>query len=107
MVSSHSPSNAAGGTRTGDTAASAPRELTTSFIFHVLRAAYEDRFGRGLFKDYMATIRVLDAAENARAELTTRESITVSIPFITPDKDHLSVALSRAALLSRRGKAAR
>lgn len=55
--------------------------------------------GIDLSKDKMALQRLIDAAENAKIELSVTQSTTINQPFITIGSDgpkHLSLALTRA-----------
>lgn len=75
-------------------------EITTAYLFQVLRAAYDAEFGTSLFDSFIAVIRVLDAAEDARAKLAVQEFVTVELRYMTADQRHLKVGLSRTALLN-------
>jgi molecular chaperone DnaK len=73
-------------------------------IIDYLATEFKKENGIDLRKDKMALQRLKDEGEKAKKELSSSQSIDVSIPFITMDADknpkHLQVTLTRAKLES-------
>lgn len=62
---------------------------------------FKNNHGIDLSKDAMALQRLKEAAETAKCELSTTQSTTINLPFITADSSgakHLDMTLSRSKL---------
>ncbi|MDQ3981699.1 MAG: molecular chaperone DnaK, partial [Actinomycetota bacterium] len=68
-------------------------------VIDYLVKTFKDQNGVDLSKDKMALQRLKEAAEKAKMELSTTQSTTVNLPFITATEQgplHLDVTLSRS-----------
>lgn len=75
--------------------------ITTTQIFVLLSKAFEAAYGIALHRDWIALIRVMGAADDAREKLATSESIVVDLPYIYGPA-RLTISVSRADLMARR-----
>jgi molecular chaperone DnaK (HSP70) len=75
--------------------------ISTTRIFMSLSAAFEAEHGIKLHRDWIALIRMMDAADNAREKLATSESVIVDLPYIYGPA-RLTVSIRRADLMARR-----
>ena len=81
-------------------------EATDELVHWLLSQAFEQT-GVRVAEDEVAFGRIVDAARKTRERLQTDESATISLPFLTADKDgpkHFEVEVSRALMeeLARR-----
>ena len=70
-------------------------------VMHYIADEFKKENGIDILKDPMAMQRIKDAAEDAKCTLSTSQTHTISLPFITADANgpkHLNIELTRAKL---------